>query len=183
MRHGTKTNKSKIISDASSGSRKLCEKLRVQKHPRISSDLYKRTSLPAKSIRRDIHRSGNNINRQTDRNFNSQKQPNIRRRPKQNTSPMNHQIKALEIFTKQISKLDTSSKRIIHNKIQLIKQNPYRFKRIHSKKYSKVFRVRLNLQQKETRLIYTIVEPSIILICLLNRKNDYKDLEKYLKDI
>ena len=96
---------------------------------------------------------------------------------------MNHEIKALEFFTKQILKLDTTSKKIIHDKIQLIKQNPYRFKRIHTKTYSKVFRVRLNIQQKETRLIYTIIEPSIILICLLDRKKDYKDLEKHLKKI
>jgi len=93
---------------------------------------------------------------------------------------MNHQIKTLKIFAEQISKLDKKSKQIIYDKIQLIKQNPYRFKRIHSKKLSKVFRVRLNLNNKETRLIYTIIEPSIILVCLLDRKKDYKDLEKYL---
>jgi len=96
---------------------------------------------------------------------------------------MSHKIKALKNFTEQISKLDKKSKQIIHDKIQLIKQNPYRFKRIHSKKFSKVFRVRLNLNNKETRLIYTIIEPSIILICLLDRKKDYKDLEKYLNKI
>lgn len=96
---------------------------------------------------------------------------------------MSYQIKSLEIFNKQISKLDSKSKRIIHDKIQLIKQNPYRFKRIHSKNYSKVFRVRLNIEQKETRIIYTIIEPNIILVCLLDRKKDYKDLEKYLEKI
>jgi len=96
---------------------------------------------------------------------------------------MNHQIKALKIFTEQISKLDKKSKQLIHDKIQLIKQNPYRFKRIHSKKFSKVFRIRFSLDKKETRLIYTIIEPSIILVCLLDRKKDYKDLEKYLKQI
>jgi len=94
---------------------------------------------------------------------------------------MNYQIKTLKIFTKQILKLDKKSKQIIHDKIQLIKQNPYRFKRIHSKKFSKVFRIRLNINQKETRLIYTITEPNIILVCLLDRSKDYKDLERYLK--
>jgi len=96
---------------------------------------------------------------------------------------MSYKIKALNIFSKQISDLDKTSKRIIYDKIQLIKQNPYRFKRVHSKNFSKVFRVRLNIKQKETRLIYTIIEPSIILVCLLDRKKDYKDLEKYLKKI
>jgi len=96
---------------------------------------------------------------------------------------MSHNIISSKEFKKEFDKLPQNSKRIIHDKIQLIKQNPYRFKRIHSKNYSKVFRVRLNLQQKETRLIYTIIEPSIILVCLLDRKKDYKDLENYLNRI
>ena len=96
---------------------------------------------------------------------------------------MNYNIKALDYFKNQVSKLDLKSKKIIHNKIQLIKENPFRYKRIHSKKYSKVFRVRLSINQRETRLIYAIIEPNIILVCLLDRKKDYKDLEKYLKKI
>ena len=96
---------------------------------------------------------------------------------------MNYKIKALNIFKNQVAELTKKSRQIIYDKIQLIKQNPYRFKKIHSKNYSKVFRVRLNIEQKETRLIYTIIEPSIILVCLLDRKKDYKDLEKYLKKI
>ena len=84
-------------------------------------------------------------------------------------------------FNKQISKLDSKSKKIIYDKIQLIKQNPYRFKRIHSKKYSRIFRVRFNINKKETRLIYVVINPNIILVCLLDRKKDYNDLEKSLK--
>ena len=96
---------------------------------------------------------------------------------------MNYNIKALDYFKNQVSELDLKSKKIIHNKIQLIKENPFRYKRIHSKKYSKVFRVRLSINQRETRIIYAIIEPNIILVCLLNRKKDYKDLEKYLKKL
>ena len=88
---------------------------------------------------------------------------------------MNHEIKALKFFQEQVSALDEKSKRIIHDKIRLIKENPYRYKRIHSKQYSKVFRIRFSIQQKETRLIYVILEPNIILVCLLDRKNDYSD--------
>ena len=95
---------------------------------------------------------------------------------------MNFKLISLDVFNKQIQKLDKKSRKLIYDKIRLIKENPYRFKRIHSKKYSKVFRVRLNLNSKETRLIYTIISPKIILVCLLDRKKDYKDLEKYLKN-
>ena len=58
---------------------------------------------------------------------------------------MNFIIKALEIFENQIKDLDDKSKRIIKDKISLIKDNPYRYKKIHSRLFSKVFRVRLNL--------------------------------------
>ena len=96
---------------------------------------------------------------------------------------MNYTLKALDIFKEQIEKLDEKSKRIIKNKIDLIKFNPYRYKRIHSNLFSKVFRIRLTINNKENRLIYVVLEPNIILVCLLDREKDYKDLEKYLSKI
>lgn len=96
---------------------------------------------------------------------------------------MNFIIKALGFFREQVEQLDAKSRKIIYDKIQLVKTNPYRYKRIHSKLYSKVFRIRLNIRSRETRLIYVIVESNIVLVCLLERKKDYKDLEKYLANI
>ncbi len=96
---------------------------------------------------------------------------------------MNFKIIPSSNFNKQIIKLDLKSKRIIYDKIQLIKENPYRYKKIHSKKFLRVFKVRFNINKKDVRLIYVIIEPNIILICFLDRKRDYKDLEKYLRKI
>ena len=96
---------------------------------------------------------------------------------------MTYKIEALERFNEQVKLLDEKSKRIIEEKIQLIKENPFRFKKIHSKKYPRVFRIRLKIQNQETRLIYVVFQPRIILVCLLERKKDYKDLEKYLKKL
>ena len=96
---------------------------------------------------------------------------------------MTYRVKALGYFKEQVKKLDKKSRRIIYNKIQLIKENPFRYKKIHSENFSRVFRVRLEIQSKETRLIYTVTEPNIILVCLLDRKNDYKDLEKYISKL
>ncbi len=62
----------------------------------------------------------------------------------------------------------------------MISSNPFRFKRIHAKTVNNVFRVRLNLQNNEIRLIYAVLSPNIVLVCLLDRKNNYTDLEKYL---
>ena len=96
---------------------------------------------------------------------------------------MKFELKATEFFIKQVSKFPKKDKQAIKEKIELIKLNPYRFKAIHSKKFSRVFRVRMKIRGKETRLIYTLLESKIIIACLLSRKKDYKDLEKYLEKI
>ena len=80
---------------------------------------------------------------------------------------MSFSIKTLSSFLEQVKKLDEKSRRIIYDKIQLIKENPFRYKKIHSKHYSRVFRVRFNLRSKEIRLIYVVIEPNIVLVCLL----------------
>lgn len=96
---------------------------------------------------------------------------------------MSFKIKPLDVFLRQLEKLGKEDKEKINEKILLIKENPYRFKRIHSKEFSKTFRIRLNLSGKETRLIYVLLEPNIIMVCLLERKKNYHDLEKYLSKI
>lgn len=90
---------------------------------------------------------------------------------------------ASELFLEQLKNLPDKYKNQIKKKIELIKQNPFRFKKIHSKKFSRVFRVRLNIEGKEVRLIYVVFGSKIILTCLLDRSNDYKDLEHYLSKI
>ncbi len=96
---------------------------------------------------------------------------------------MSYIVESSDIFKKQFDELDDKSKRIVYDKIQLIKENPYRNKKIHSKKFSRVFRVRLTINGKEKRLIYIVLSPKIILACFINRDKDYKDLDKYLKNI
>ncbi|NMG83146.1 MAG: hypothetical protein GIS02_02940 [Methanosarcinales archaeon] len=96
---------------------------------------------------------------------------------------MKFELVATEIFIEQIQNLDKKSKEQIKNKIDMISSNPFRFKRIHSKTVHNLFRVRLNIRGNETRLIYAVLSPNIILVCLLNRKNDYTDLEKYLREL
>ena len=92
-------------------------------------------------------------------------------------------IKPSEIFLEQIEGLSNKTKKSLKGKIVLIKINPFRFKAIHSKKFSKVFSVRLNLGGIKKRLIYVILGKIIYLVGLLDRKKDYKDLEKYLKKL
>ena len=96
---------------------------------------------------------------------------------------MNYEIIPTDFFLEQTSKLSEKNKRVIRNKIELIKLNPYRFKSVHSKKFNKVFRVWVNVGGKKRRMIYVVLEPKVIIACLILRKKDYEDLEKYLAKI
>lgn len=96
---------------------------------------------------------------------------------------MIYEIVASRTFLKQIENLSPKYKRLIDNKIDLIKQNPFRFKAIYSRLYSRVFRVRLNIEGSETRLIYVVLGSKVIIACLLDRTDEYRDLEKYLERI
>ncbi|MEK6953711.1 MAG: hypothetical protein AABX01_01780 [Candidatus Micrarchaeota archaeon] len=93
---------------------------------------------------------------------------------------MSFTIKPTFFFLDQVRQLSGQSRRLIGEKLELIKQNPYRSKSIHSRIFSRVFRIRLDLDGKESRLIYAVIEPDIIVVCILERKNDYRDLEKML---
>lgn len=93
------------------------------------------------------------------------------------------EIVASRIFLKQIENLPAKYKKQISSKIDLIKQNPFRFKAIHSRLYSRVFRIRLDIEGRETRLVYVVLGSKIILVCLLDRTKGYKDLEAYLSKI
>lgn len=95
---------------------------------------------------------------------------------------MDFNIISTKDFDSQFNSLNEKYMELIRNKIILIKENPYRFKALTIKRH-KLFRVRLNINKKETRLIYKIIEPNIILICLLERKHDYNDLKKFLEKI
>ncbi|MBI2547260.1 MAG: hypothetical protein HYW23_02330 [Candidatus Aenigmarchaeota archaeon] len=96
---------------------------------------------------------------------------------------MTYEIVASKTFIKQIENLPSKHKEQIDKKIDLIKQNPFRFKAIYAKLYSRVFRVRLNIEGSETRLIYVVLGSKIIIACLLDRTDEYKDLENYLEKI
>lgn len=96
---------------------------------------------------------------------------------------MTFEIVASGTFIKQLENLEPKFKKHIGKKIDLIKQNPFRFKAVHSELYSRVFRVRLSIKGNETRLIYVVLGSKVVLACLLDRNNEYKDLEHYLSKI
>jgi len=96
---------------------------------------------------------------------------------------MKFEIRATPAFQQQFDTLPEKYKRQIKRKVELLEANPFRFKPLHSKLHSRVFRIRLNIGGKETRLIYVILGSKIILVCLLDRTKGYADLENYLEKI
>ena len=96
---------------------------------------------------------------------------------------MSFELVPTEFFLTQVKSLPEKYRKQIQKKMELIKQNPFRFKNIHSRKFSKAFRIRMNIEGKELRLIYVLVGTRIIVAGLLDRSKDYKDLETYLSKI
>ena len=80
----------------------------------------------------------------------------------------------------QLKSLDKKAKRIIQNKILLLKENPFLNKRLSGFHFP-LFRIRFKNHNAESRLIYSVEGAKVVLICLLDRRKDYKDLLKFLK--
>jgi len=104
----------------------------------------------------------------------------VPRIPEEFSGKMKFQIIPTKKFLEQAKDLDEKTKRIVDDKLDLLKENPYRFKSLHYKKL-KLFRIRLNVQNRDIRLVYTVIKPDVILLCFIERKKDYKDLDKYIK--
>ena len=95
---------------------------------------------------------------------------------------MEYELKPSHFFLQQIDELSEKSKELIHDKLKLVKINPFRYKRIHGYKLF-LFRIRFEDQRKEKRVIYLVDKPFIKLLCILDRDKEYKDLKKYLKSL
>jgi len=96
---------------------------------------------------------------------------------------MSYVFKPLAIFLEQVKKLPKRERAQLKKRLELIRQNPFWYKRIHSERYAHVFRLRMKIQNKEARLIYAVINPNIILVCFLKRDKSYRDLERYLSKI
>jgi len=95
---------------------------------------------------------------------------------------MNYTLVPTEFFLKQIDELSKEAISIIEKRLELIKINPFRNKRVEG--YSLfLFRIRFEDNKKEKRVIYLVDKPKVILLCILDRSKEYKDLKKYLKSL
>jgi mRNA-degrading endonuclease RelE of RelBE toxin-antitoxin system len=87
-----------------------------------------------------------------------------------------------KFFLEQLDYLSDKSKKIISDKMDLIKMNPFRYKRIFG--YGLVlFRIRFKDRGRNKRLIYLFENGFVKVLCILDRSKDYKDLRDYLRRV
>ena len=91
-------------------------------------------------------------------------------------------VTGTRLFYNQLAELDRKAKRIVEEKIELLERNPYRFKALHGFNI-RLFRIRLNLHNLETRLVYAVIKPEVILLCFIARNKDYRELQKLIKEL
>lgn len=82
-------------------------------------------------------------------------------------------------FLEQLDEISPAAAKLIERKVELIKQNPFRSKRLFFPGRH-LFRIRFEDMRKEKRLIYEVVDNKIIIRCILDRNKEYEDLERYL---
>lgn len=85
-----------------------------------------------------------------------------------------------ELFLEQVAELSDGTKRVLEKRFLLVKQNPFRNKRIVGQDLF-LFRIRFEDRHIEKRVIYLVNKPYVKILCILDRSNDYRDLRKYLE--
>ena len=95
---------------------------------------------------------------------------------------MEYEIKPSDFFLKQIDELSYEAKKIVENRLRLVKINPFRNKRIHGYNLF-LFRIRFEDNHREKRVIYLVDKPYVKMLCIFDRDKEYKDLKKYLKSL
>ena len=96
---------------------------------------------------------------------------------------MTFDIKTTEFLLEQLKDYDDKTKRIIFDKKELLKINPFRYKKVHTESYNHVFSIKFSDKSESKRLIYVILGNIIFLCFILDRSKEYKDLEKYFRKI
>jgi len=92
------------------------------------------------------------------------------------------ELKPTDFFLEQTDGLSDEAAALIAEKLELVKTNPFRYKRIQGHGLF-LFRIRFSDRKKEKRVIYLVDKPFVKVLCILDRDKEYKDLERYLRKL
>lgn len=93
---------------------------------------------------------------------------------------MTYTLKPSKVFLSQVRELSAQERLLIAEKLELAKLNPFRYKPLSVPGLTKVFEIKITLAGLYSRIVYTLQGPQIRVECIINRKNDFKDLLKLL---
>ncbi len=96
---------------------------------------------------------------------------------------MDFELVSTSFFREQFESLLMGERQKIQKRLILLKENPFRNKSIYSKKFGRVFRVRIEIEKIEKRIIYVIFGSKIAIAGMTNRGDNYKDLEELLEKV
>lgn len=95
---------------------------------------------------------------------------------------MSYELKVSEVCYKQIEQLGSRTVTQLYRKLQMVKLDPFRFKALKGFGIP-VFRLRFSDQRRDMRLIYAVTANVILLLCILERSDDYRELVRIMKDL
>jgi len=93
-------------------------------------------------------------------------------------------FKFSQYFLKQWRSYGSETKELIQEKLNLVKQNPFRFPKHQGYKF--VFKVKLSVENNYSRLMYAVFMPDskyITILGIFDRKAEYKDFERIFRKL
>lgn len=85
-----------------------------------------------------------------------------------------------KLLLTQVRVFSAAEQRLVLQKLELAKFNPFRYKTLTVPRLTKVFEIKITLGGNYCRVIYTVQGNEIRGECIINRNNDFRDLVKLL---
>lgn len=93
---------------------------------------------------------------------------------------MTKTLRPSRLFLQQAAQLTEPERLLVAEKLQLAKLNPFRYKSLSIPGLTRVFEIKITLQGAYSRIVYVLDGQEIRIACIINRKNDFRDLMKLL---
>lgn len=111
-------------------------------------------------------------------------EPSVLEHAKFHSGILAFHLKFTPHFLNQWQRYDEPTRIFMQKKLDLVKQNPFRFPKHEG--YRFVFKIKLSVERKYSRLMYAVFMPDqqhITILGIFDRGADYKDFERIFKDL